>query len=128
MTSVLAIARGGFQVPLPVVVLGAIVGITYGLLAVGIVLVYRQSRIINFAHGEIGAFGAALLGLAVVTWHIPYWIAFPFALALAAGVGAVSEVVVVRRLRGAPVLISVIATLGLAQFLYLLASVLNSKV
>jgi len=44
MTSVLAVARGGFQVPLPVVMLGAIVGITYGLLAVGIVLVYRTNQ------------------------------------------------------------------------------------
>ena len=37
---------------------------TYGLLAVGLVLVYRSNRIINFAHGEIGAFGAAVFGVA----------------------------------------------------------------
>ena len=51
-----------FEVPLPVVVLGAIIGMTYGLLAVGLVLVYRTNRIINFAHGEVGAFGAAVFG------------------------------------------------------------------
>ncbi|MDQ1432269.1 MAG: hypothetical protein QOF40_2871 [Actinomycetota bacterium] len=118
----------GFELTGPSLLLGLITGVTYGILAVGLVLVYRQNRIINFAHGEIGAFGAALLGLAVVSWHIPYWIAFPFALALAAGVGAASEVVVIRRLRGAPILVSVIATLGLAQFLYLLSSVLNNRV
>ena len=39
-----------------------IIGMTYGLLAVGLVLVYRTNRIINFAHGEIGAFGAAFFG------------------------------------------------------------------
>ena len=54
------------RVPLPVIVLGAIIGMTYGLLAVGLVLVYRSNRIINFAHGEIGAFGAAVFGVAVV--------------------------------------------------------------
>ena len=118
----------GFDLTGPSLLLGLIIGITYGILAVGLILVYRQNRIINFAHGEIGAFGAALLGLAVVSWHLPYWTAFPFALALSAGVGAASEVVVIRRLRGAPILISVIATLGLAQFLNLLASILNNKI
>ena len=46
--------------------LGPIIGLTYGLLAVGLVLVYRTNRIINFAHGQIGAFGAAFFGIAVV--------------------------------------------------------------
>jgi len=119
---------GGFQLNGPSLALGVIIGMTYGILAVGLILVYRQNQIINFAHGEIGAFGAALLGIAVISWHIPYWLAFPFALLLAASIGGVSEVVVIRRLRSAPLLMSVIATLGLAEFLDLLAGVLNSKV
>src|SRR5437879_9894708 len=105
------------SVPLPVVVLGMIVGITYGLLAVGIVLVYRTNRIINFAHGEIGAFGAALLGIAVLRWHLPYYLALPVALAAAGGMAALAEVAVVRRLRTAPRVMSIVATLGVGQFL-----------
>jgi len=62
----------GLHLSGPVIVLGAITGMVYGILAVGLVLVYRSSRIINFAHGQIGAFGAALLGVAVVKWHVPY--------------------------------------------------------
>src|SRR5205085_10193696 len=54
--------------PFPVVLLGTIIGLTYGLLAVGLVLIYRTNRIINFAHGQIGAFGAAFFGLAAVKW------------------------------------------------------------
>src|ERR1041384_8759645 len=81
-TSVLAFTPFGFSIPLPVIVLGAIVGLTYGLLAVGLVLVYRTNRVVNFAHGEIGAFGAAFFGLAVIRWHVPYWVAFPFGLAI----------------------------------------------
>jgi len=57
-----------FSTPLPVVLLGTIIGLTYGLLAVGLVLIYRSNRIINFAHGQIGAFGAAVFGLAVVKY------------------------------------------------------------
>src|SRR5687768_15467721 len=49
--------RGKWETPFPIILLGAILGLTYGLLAVGLVLIYRSNRIINFAHGEIGAFG-----------------------------------------------------------------------
>src|SRR5437588_4804457 len=97
---------GGFELTGPVLVLGLITGMTYGILAVGLVLVYRSNRIINFAHGEIGSFAAALLGVSVVRWHIPYWVAFPIALAVGGGVGGLSEVAVVRRLRNAPALMS----------------------
>ena len=116
-----------FEAPLPVIVLGMIIGMTYGLLAVGLVLVYRTNRIINFAHGEIGAFAAAFFGIAVVRWHIPYWVAFVPSLAAAAGVGALAEVVVVRRLRRAPLVMSVVATLGVGQFLVLFAFAINGQ-
>jgi ABC-type branched-subunit amino acid transport system ATPase component/ABC-type branched-subunit amino acid transport system permease subunit len=123
-------AKGrGFHldVPFPVLLLGAITGMTYGILAVGLVLIYRSNRIINFAHGEIGAFAAAILGVVVVRWGVPYWVAFPIALAVAAGVGSLSEVVVIRRLRNAPPVMSIVATLGLAQFLLLFSLVVNSQ-
>ncbi|HET6809709.1 MAG TPA: ATP-binding cassette domain-containing protein [Acidimicrobiales bacterium] len=112
--------------PWPVILLGTIIGMTYGLLAVGLVLIYRTNRIINFAHGQIGAFGAALFGLVAVTWHVPYWVAFPIALAGAAATGAAAETGVVRRLRHAPRIMSVVATLGVGQFLLIFASVINN--
>jgi ABC-type branched-subunit amino acid transport system ATPase component/ABC-type branched-subunit amino acid transport system permease subunit len=112
--------------PFPVVLLGTIIGLTYGLLAVGLVLVYRTNRIINFAHGQIGAFGAAFFGLAAVKWHFPYWVAFPIALALAAGVGAAAETGAVRRLRNAPRLMSIVVTLGIGQFLVFFSFAINS--
>jgi ABC-type branched-subunit amino acid transport system ATPase component/ABC-type branched-subunit amino acid transport system permease subunit len=112
--------------PLPVILLGTIIGLTYGLLAVGLVLIYRTNRIINFAHGQIGAFGSAFFGLAAVKWHIPYWVAFPMALAVAGGTGAAAETGVIRRLRNAPRLMSIVATLGVGQFLVIFASVINS--
>ena len=117
----------GFQVPLPIVALGLVTGATYGVLAVGLVLVYRANRLINFAHGEIGAFAAALLGVAVVQHHITYWLAFPVALALGAGTGALTEVAVVRRLRNVPRLMSLVATLGAAQILLALQGVASAQ-
>src|SRR3954466_14361671 len=113
--------------PLPVVVLGTITGLTYGLLAVGLVLIYRTNRIINFAHGQIGAFGAAFFSLAAVKWHLPYWIAFVMALVVAAMSGAAAETGVVRRLRNAPRLMSVVASLGVGQVLVVFAVLINAQ-
>ena len=117
----------GFEINGPLIVLGLITGMTYGILAVGLVFVHRSSRIVNFAHGQIGAFGAALLGLAVVEWNVPYWFALAGALLAAAGVGALAETAAIRRLRNAPKLMSIVATLGIAQFLAVFAFVINAQ-
>jgi ABC-type branched-subunit amino acid transport system ATPase component/branched-subunit amino acid ABC-type transport system permease component len=114
--------------PLPVVVLGVVVGMVYGILAIGLVLVYRSNQIVNFAHGEIGVLGASVLGVLVNRWHFPYWAVFPLAIAAAAGAASLSEIIVVRRLRKAPIVMSVVATLGLAEFLHNAALILNSQV
>jgi ABC-type branched-subunit amino acid transport system ATPase component/ABC-type branched-subunit amino acid transport system permease subunit len=98
---------------------GLFTGLTYGLLAIGIVLVYRSSRFVNFAHGAIGVFGAAVL--ARLTDGITFWLAFPIAILVAGALGAGIEVSVVRRLSGRPRVIGMIATLGLAQFILVLA-------
>ena len=108
--------------------LGVITGMTYGILAVGLILAYRASGVINFAHGEIGALGAAILGMAVVRWSFPYWVAFGLAIAASGAVGALTEMTVIRRLRKAPAMMSIVATLGVAQFLLLLTFSLNSQV
>jgi ABC-type branched-subunit amino acid transport system ATPase component/ABC-type branched-subunit amino acid transport system permease subunit len=115
----------GIELTSSVLMLGLVTGMVYGLLAIGLVLVYRSDRIINFAHGEIGAFGAAVLGTAVTQWGLPYYLALAIALAVATGTGVAAEVTVVRRLRNAPIVLSVIATLGLGQFLVVFSAVVN---
>ncbi|MDQ6747677.1 MAG: ATP-binding cassette domain-containing protein, partial [Candidatus Dormibacteraeota bacterium] len=124
---VVGLAIGSFQLPLPIALLGLITGATYGVLAVGLVLVYRANRLINFAHGEIGAFAAAVLGVAVVGHGLWYWVAFPLALLIGAGTGAVTEVAVVRRLRRVPRVMSLVATLGAAQVLLALQGVASAQ-
>ena len=74
----------GFDFGIDRLVIGLFTGLTYGLLAVGLVLVYRSSRFVNFAHGSVGAFGASVLALFVVDWGLPYWGAFVVAMAVAA--------------------------------------------
>lgn len=109
----------GIEIQPESLALGALVGIGYGLLGAGLVLTFRASRVINLAHGQIGAFAAVILAVAVLRWDAPYWAAFPGALAVGAGLAAVVEIVVVRRLRRAPAVMTLIATLGIAQVLLL---------
>jgi len=113
--------------PPPILLLGLITGATYGLLAVGLVLVYRATRIINFAHGETGAFAAAVVGVLVLNAHAWYWLVFPFGLLLGAGTGALTEVAVVRRLRNVPRLMSLVATLGAASLLLGFESIASAQ-
>ena len=55
---------------------GIVQGLAVSVIAVGVVLVYRATRIINFAVGNMGVVGAAILSLLVVQYHVPYWLGF----------------------------------------------------
>ena len=117
----------GWDVPIEILLLGVISGASYGLLAVGLVLVHRSSRVINFAHAEVGAFAATMLYVGVNQWDLPYYAVLPFALAIAAMLGTGVEGIVVGRLGRAPKVMSVVATLGVAQLLSALALAINTS-
>ncbi|MCL3818708.1 ABC transporter permease subunit [Aeromicrobium wangtongii] len=120
------ITWGGFDFGVDRLVLGLFAGLTYGLLAIGLVLVYRSSRFVNFAHGSIGVFGASMLGLLAGDWGLPYWGSFLVAMAVAAALGGAIEWIVIRRLTGRPTMIGMIATLGLSQFILIFALIINT--
>ena len=93
---------------------GVVAGLTTGLLAMGIVLVYRSTRVINFAVGNMGLVGASLLALLVVNFEVPFWLAAIGALVVGTLFGVVMELVVVRRLFYAPRVTMLVATIGIA--------------
>ena len=97
---------------------GAISGLTYAVLAAGFVLVYRSTGVLNFAQGEIGAFGVAIIGLLAAGYDIPYWPSFFLAVATSVVISVVVEMTVVRRLSTSSRLVLLIATIGLAQLLF----------
>jgi ABC-type branched-subunit amino acid transport system permease subunit/ABC-type branched-subunit amino acid transport system ATPase component len=111
-----------FELPPEVLGLGVITGLTYSLLAVGLVIVYKSSRVINFAHGNTGAVAAGTVFSLTVTRGWSYWLALPLALVAAAACGAAVEFLVIRRLARAPRLIVLVATIGAAQVLLVGAS------
>jgi len=110
----------------PTVVLnGAFVGLVYGLLAVGLVVTYRTSRIINFAYGETGMLAAFFyfdmrLGRSTSTIQHDHGIglALPAALLIGALIGLAMEWTIARPLRSNPTLNGMVATIG-ASLLFL---------
>ena len=107
------------SVPSSVVLEGAILGLNYGLLAVGLVLIYRTSRVVNFAQGQLGVVAAVFMVKLYYDFGINYWAALVAALALAAAAGAGSELVL-RRLFNRPRVMVMVATIGLSQVLFVL--------
>ena len=116
----------GYDLTGPVVLLGTLTGLGYALLAVGLVLTYRSSRVINFAHGAVGLFVAGLFAVVVGRYDVPYGLGFPAALLCGALVGAGLEALIVRRLTAAPRVLVMVATLGIGEALLLLSLSFNS--
>jgi ABC-type branched-subunit amino acid transport system ATPase component/ABC-type branched-subunit amino acid transport system permease subunit len=99
------------------IVLGGINGLNIGLLAVGMILIYNVGRFINFAHAQLGVVSAMVLGKLVIDAGLSWWVAFPLAIALGVAIGALVEIVVIRRLAAQSRIALLIATIGLSQLL-----------
>jgi len=99
---------------------GLSMGSVYAVVALAIVLIYRSTGVMNFAQGEMAMF-STFIGWSMIVyfsaWSLPlnmnYWLPFFLAVILAALLGAGVERVVLRPVEEAPVLNSVIVTLGL---------------
>src|SRR5947209_11821052 len=109
-----------------ILLVGALTGLAYAVLAVGLVLVYRATRVINFAHGEIGAFGAAVLAKLVLDYGWNFWLALLVTTTLGGAIGAVIDLAVVRRLFRTPRLVLLVATIRVAQVMLVDQAVMPS--
>jgi ABC-type branched-subunit amino acid transport system ATPase component/ABC-type branched-subunit amino acid transport system permease subunit len=96
-------------------VIGVVRGLIVSLIAMGIVLVYRSSRVINFAVGDLGVPAAALLAVMVGKSHWPYWPSLFLAVLTGTLTGTIVELAVIRRLFRAPRVIVLVATIGVAE-------------
>ena len=112
-----------------VIVSGFFEGLIYGLLAVGLVVVYRGSRVVNFAFGQTGMVAAMVFtdlrtgdgadGFATSNGSL--WLALPLSVALAALIGAATELCVVRTLREAPRIQPMVGTFAVGALLFVFA-------
>ena len=100
-----------------VVLQGIVIGSITAFIAFGIALVYRSSRIINFAQGDLGGVPASLGVLCILGPGVPFLLALPLAIAVAIILGSAVEFVLLRRFFKAPRLILTVVTIGLSQLL-----------
>jgi branched-chain amino acid transport system permease protein len=98
-----------------------VLGTTYALLAAGIVIVYKASRVVNFAHGELGVVGAyvfysaGMLSAGASGQSLLLTIAVTAAVSILFGVAI--YVALMRRLLGQPTFVAAMVTIGLAIIL-----------
>ncbi|MCR6032391.1 branched-chain amino acid ABC transporter permease [Nocardioides sp. zg-579] len=101
---------------------GLTLGMVYAAFALALVLIWRSTRIVNFAQAPM-AMVTTFVALVVVDAGHSYWLAFAAALASGLLLGAVVERLIVRRVEGGPEINAVILTLGLFIVLHALAAV-----
>jgi branched-chain amino acid transport system permease protein len=99
------------------VINGLIIGATYGLMAVGLTMIFGMMDVINFAHGELYMLGGVFTYYLVSLLGLNYFYSIILSVALVMIVGLIFDQLVLRKLRGEPVLITVLVTIGLSIFL-----------
>jgi ABC-type branched-subunit amino acid transport system permease subunit len=102
--------------PAGIVVLGVVYGALYALVAIGIVLVYRANRIINFAQAQLGVVAAVLAIELHVTYGLGYVLAVAAGIVVAIALGAAISLLP-RHFRNSSRLVLTVATIALAQTL-----------
>ena len=94
---------------------GAEFGAVNGLLALGLVLTYRASRVINFSYGAMGALAATVAVECNLAHHVNWFVCIGIALLVGAALGLLVDAIIRWRFFTAPRLIVMVVTIGLAQ-------------
>jgi branched-chain amino acid transport system permease protein len=105
------------RIPFGVVAQGVIYGTSYALVAMGLILMYRTTRIVNFAYGAMGAMPGSLTVGLFLAKGVNYWLAILVGVAVGVATGAGVELLVIRRFTSSSRLVLTVATIGLAQIL-----------
>lgn len=96
---------------------GALTGLLYALVAIGLVLIYKASSVPNLAHGALTMVGGYLVLALARDVGLPLWAAIPMAALVMFGFGMGIERVALRRLAGRPIVMILMMTLGIEIFL-----------
>lgn len=96
---------------------GILLGGLYALMACGLNLIFGVMRVINFAHGEFMAIGALSTVSLVAGYALPYWLALIVVPIVTALLGLLIHYVVLQRISGAPMIMSLLATYAISTIL-----------
>jgi branched-chain amino acid transport system permease protein len=117
---------GGSGTPAAILFQGFVFGMLAALIAIGLVLIYRSSNIINFAQAALGAAGGVFFFNFSVLNGWPFVLALLAGLIVASALGFVVEVALIRRFAKAPRLVLTVLTIALIGFISQGAGQLNN--
>jgi branched-chain amino acid transport system permease protein len=117
---IIHIGRGGAPIPLEIFVLGIVFGSLYALIGMGLILVYRANRIINFAQAQLGSVPAVLALLLIAKRGLPWIVALAITVIGGALLGGAVEIGLIRRFSKSPRLILTVVTIGVGFLLLVL--------
>jgi branched-chain amino acid transport system permease protein len=109
-------ANFDFAFLIEVLVGGLLAGVMYSLVAIGFVLIYKTSGVLNFAQGAMVLF-AALTFVSLLERGVPFWFSLIITLAVMVVLGIAVERVVLRPLVNQPPITVFMATLGLSYII-----------
>ncbi len=105
-----------FELLTQLIVNGVIVGTLYGVVAMCFVLIYKSTKVVNFAQGEFLLIGAWTCWAMLVKFELPFYVSFPLTLAFMVVFGILLQVVVLRPMIGEPIISVIMVTIGLSMF------------
>jgi branched-chain amino acid transport system permease protein len=110
-----------FGLPAGAWIRGAVIGLLTALLAVGMALVYRANRVINFAQADLGFVPTVIAVGLIVFSGLPYLFGLAVGLVASIVLGALVELAIIRRFTRSPRLVLTVATIGITQLLAVLS-------
>jgi branched-chain amino acid transport system permease protein len=106
-----------FSILIQVIVAGVATGGVYGLIALGFVLIYKATSVLNLAMGDFMTLGAFICFSALTFIHVPFYIAFAITIVFAILLGIVIEPLILRPMIGQPIISVIMVTIGLGAIL-----------
>jgi branched-chain amino acid transport system permease protein len=96
---------------------GLVVGSIYALVALGFVLIYKATSILNLAQGEFLMIGAYVCLAAMVDLNLPFFVAFGLTMVVCVVIGLAIERIILRPMIGEPIIAVIMVTIGLGYVL-----------
>ncbi|MGZ8429412.1 MAG: branched-chain amino acid ABC transporter permease [Candidatus Deferrimicrobiaceae bacterium] len=106
-----------FQYLLQLVISGLVIGSIYSAVALGFVIIYKATRVVNFAQGELLMVGAYVCFAFLVQMHVPFWAALLLTILFGMVLAMFVERLILRPMIGEPIISIIMVTIGLSLVL-----------
>jgi branched-chain amino acid transport system permease protein len=102
---------------LQLVISGLVIGSIYSAVALGFVIIYKATRVVNFAQGELLMVGAYVCYAFLVQMHVPFWAALLLTILFGMVLAMFVERLILRPMIGEPIISIIMVTIGLSLVL-----------